>query len=182
MSLLYLFQNLCVGKEVSCKKHENSDDEGEDDAESCGNTSSSSSSSSEDSESDMEDEKDGKPAAFNNNQSSAIQKSSQVYSEANGTSMPLYSSNWHEAHQSISELVGSFKVMDADMGVSSIGNLSPSFESKAGLTNDNLGVDEDMNPVVDFPDTDSTALIKELCAEVFSIEVPGHSDLVSDED
>ena len=81
----------------------------------------------------------------------------------------------------MSDIDGSFK--NADTDVPNIGNISPAFESKVGLSSyNNLGIYQEMDPVVDFPDTDSTALIKELCAEVFSIEVPGNPDFVSDED
>ena len=59
---------------------------------------------------------------------------------------------------------------DAQIGMDpNFSRLSPSFECKEANPSDNLTVDQDMNPVEDFPDTDSTALIKELSEEVFSI-------------
>ena len=115
---------------------------------------------------------------------SSEDESSESSCETNGAdALPVYGARFQSEQRAAPEpltgLVGSFKVTDPDMGLApSFGNLSPSFDSKGSVAGDNnLVVDEDMNPVVDFPDTDSTALIKELSAEVFSIEAPGASEL-----
>lgn len=138
--------------------------------------SSSSSSSSEESGSDEEEEKTGEMNSCKSDDSSDNRASIHLSSETNGVNVPSYKSSfqreWRHSSDTLPEFGGPpFKALDVDMDVSGTGNVSPSF-----------GVYHEMNPVVDFPDTDSTALIKELCAEVFSIEVPENPDLVSDDD
>lgn len=152
----------------------------------------------EEEEEDEEGEEENDDSEANENASSSGDSSdddsSESSSETNGgpTLQPVYGSHFQsgqrESAEPLTGLVGSFKVTDPDMGLApSFGNLSPSFDSKGSLAGDNnLVVDQDMNPVVDFPDTDSTALIKELSAEVFSIEAPETSGLdqqrLSDDD
>ena len=59
---------------------------------------------------------------------------------------------------------------DPDIGIDpAFPALSPHFECKVSNPSDNLTTDQDLNLGDDFPDTDSTALIKELSEEVFSI-------------
>lgn len=73
-----------------------------------------------------------------------------------------------QSHSIKRETLASFGDPAIGMDVA-FSRLSPNFDCKDNSASDNLSVDQDLNPVEDFPDTDSTALIKELSEEVFSI-------------
>ena len=156
---------------VSEQQGDDGDEDGDDDGE------------EEEEKANEEENEDGPRTNASSSSESSDTDSSASSSETIGPALPVFSSDFpsgqHEAAEPLTGLVGSFKVTDPDMGLApSFGNLSPGFDSKGSLAEDhNLVVDQDINPVVDFPDTDSTALIKELSAEVFSIEAPENSTL-----
>lgn len=160
-----------VKKRMKLNDEEPKDDASEDSADNS-DSEDSSSSSSPSSSSSSEDSDNGEPMDENeDNPTEDVRKGSE-----GGTS-----ESSSEMTNSPARVYGGFESQPsnrdplAGLGDSAIGmdpafsRLSPSFECKDNNPSDNLSVDQDMNPVVDFPDTDSTALIKELSEEVFSI-------------
>lgn len=160
-----------VKKRMKLNDEEPKDDGSEDSADnsdsedSTSSSSSSSSSSSEDSDNGdvMEDNDDNSAEGVRKGSEGGTSESS---SEMNSSPARVYGGFGSQA--SSRDPLAS--LADPDIGMDpAFSRMSPSFECKDNNTSDNLSVDQDMNPVVDFPDTDSTALIKELSEEVFSI-------------
>lgn len=159
-----------VKKRMKLNDEEPKDDGSEDSADnsdsedSTSSSSSSSSSSSEDSDNEdvMEDNDDNPAEGVRKGSEGGTSESS---SEMNNSPARVYGGFGSQASRDpLASLA------DPDIGMDpAFSRMSPSFECKDNNTSDNLSVDQDMNPVVDFPDTDSTALIKELSEEVFSI-------------
>ena len=146
--------------EASDDSADNSDSE-----DSSSSSSSSASSSSEDSDNgEPMDHTEGNPSRENEDTRKCSEDgSSESSSEINNSPAGVYSGFGSQLdNRNPLETL-------ADMD-SAFPRLSPtSFECKESNRSDSMAVDQDMNPVVDFPDTDSTALIKELSEEVFSI-------------
>ena len=149
--------------DVSDDSADNSDSD-----DSSSSSSSSSASSSEDSDNGepMDDNEDNPARETEGGHKGSEDGTSESSSEMNNSPAGVYAGFGSQSGPR-DPLAG---LTDPEIGMDpAFSRLSPSFECKESNTSDNLAVDQDMNPVVDFPDTDSTALIKELSEEVFSI-------------
>lgn len=162
-----------VKKRMKLNDEEPREDASEDTADnSDSEDSASSSSASSSSSSSSEDSDNGEPMENNDDDTAEDTRkgsesgTSESSSEANNSPTHVYAGFGSQP----SNRVPLASLADAQIGVDpNFSRLSPSFECKEANPSDNLTVDQDMNPVEDFPDTDSTALIKELSEEVFSI-------------
>lgn len=147
------------------KEDASDDSEDNSDSEDSSSSSSSSSCSSEDSDNGevMDDTEE--------NTADDVRKGSEGGTSESSSEMTNSPARVYEGFQSQTikrDTLASFG--DPAIGMdATFSGLSPNFDCKDNSASDNLSVDQDLNPVVDFPDTDSTALIKELSEEVFSI-------------
>lgn len=147
---------------------EDASDDSEDNSDSEDSSSSSSSSSS----CSSEDSDNGEVMDDNEeNAADDVRKGSEGGTSESSSEMansPARVYGGFQSHSIKRETLASFG--DPAIGMdAAFSGLSPNFDCKDNSASDNLSVDQDLNPVEDFPDTDSTALIKELSEEVFSI-------------
>lgn len=162
-----------VKKRMKLNDEEPREDASEDTADNSDSEDSASSSSASSSSSSSSEESDNGEPMENNDDDTAEDTrkgseggTSESSSEANNSPTHVYAGFGSQP----SNRVPLASLADAQIGMDpNFSRLSPSFECKEANPSDNLTVDQDMNPVEDFPDTDSTALIKELSEEVFSI-------------